>query len=263
MFDEMTRSLTKCQQIFLGRNVYCSDLTLGPEGLYHTLGCPHPQVPQSGPAGAAHASAQLHARTAEAAEPAPPLVAGKPQAAAAGAGGCQQQAEEPTKLPAAPVTAAALAVPTAAADSGSPHAPQEPAVPMTRSGSRDVGSAGQECGGSTGDAVLAASWQSGVIQIWHTRQAAAYAVPGALAACLAGSRCLLRSPNRECAQVCAAQSLVSPSKTQPSGGMSPVLLMLMPLLPAEMLEIQAMTKPHYCIAWSIPLCLVRRLYMPA
>ena len=55
---------------------------------------------------------------------------------------------------------------------------------MTGSGSGHVGSAGQECSGSTGDAVLAASWQSGVIQIWQTRQAVAHAVPDAHAACL-------------------------------------------------------------------------------
>ncbi len=62
--------------------------------------------------------------------------------------------------------------------------------------------------------------------------------------------------------MCAAPSLVPP-KSQPSGGMSPVTLMLMLLLSAEMLEIQARTMPHYCIAWSTPLCLVSRLYMPA
>ena len=53
------------------------------------------------------------------------------------------------------------------------------------------------------------------------------------------------------------------SNSQPAGGTFPDLLMLMPLLSAEMLETQAMTMRHCCTAWSTPLCLVSRLYVPA
>eukprot|EP00891_Asterochloris_glomerata_P002101 jgi/Astpho2/2101/Aster-x1042 len=163
-------------------------------------------VPLSGPAGTAHASAQLHARTAEATEAAPLLVAGKPQAlskAAAGAGGCQQQADGPSKLPAAPGPAAALAASIDGADSGSQHAPQQPAAPMTGSGTGNVGSAGQECSGSTGHAaqrktfwsalawvqdpavccdgaVLLSSTYSGQVLAWRVPLQAGFPVPAPL-----------------------------------------------------------------------------------